>query len=190
MKHGGDKGAHRHTQNGVGKGGEKIGQPRLVLQGHNGGGHGVHADEENAGAQEDLADILLAAAFDKHEKDDADDRHHRPQYRGLKEIQNSIPAGNTGQPQDLRRNGGTDVGPHNDAHRLLQLHDAGIDEAHAHDGGGSRRVDDGGDQRPQKHALKDVVGQFFQYALQPAAGQLGQTVGHGGHTKEEQGDGT
>ena len=42
---------------------------------------------------------------------------------------------------------------------------------------------------PQKDPLEYVAGKTLQDMLQPAAGELLQAVRHGGHTKQERGDG-
>ena len=46
-----------------------------------------------------------------------------------------------------------------------------------------------GDDGPQKDPLEYVAGKTLQDMLQPAAGELLQAVRHGGHTKQERGDG-
>ena len=54
---------------------------------------------------------------------------------------------------------------HDDAHRLLQLHDARVDETDAHDGGGGGALDQPGDDGPQKDPLEYVAGKTLQDML-------------------------
>ena len=64
-----------------------------------------------------------------------------------------------------------------------------VDETDAHDGGGGGALDQPGDDGPQKDPFEYVAGKTLQDMLQPAAGELLQAVRHGGHTKQERGDG-
>ena len=191
LEQGGEESAYQHTENGVGKGGEKFCQPGFILKGSHCLGHGVHADEKKPHTNEDLTDAFLAALGDKHVKDDADHRQHRSQNGRLKSGENGVGIiRDAGKAQNLGGDGGADVGAHDDANRLLKLHNAGVYKAYAHDGGGGGRVNDGGDKGAQQNAFEHIVGQPFQNPLQPSAGYLGQTVGHSGHTKQKQCDRT
>lgn len=99
-----------------------------------------------------------------------------------------IVRGDVSQAENLGCNGGADIGAHNDTHRLLQLHNTGVDKAYAHDGGGGRAVDQAGDKGADEDAHEQVVGQPFQNGFQPSAGQLLQSACHGGHAKEKGGN--
>ena len=69
----------------------------------------------------------------------------------------------------------------------MQLHDAAVDKADHHNGGGAGALDHGGDAQTQEKALERVVGQFAQNLLQLAAGLLFQRLAHDVHTEQEQG---
>ena len=73
----GDDGTGQHPQNRIGKSGKQVLEPRLILKGGHRFCHGVHTYEKHTHANEDLANILLVAAFDKHIKDNASNGHHR-----------------------------------------------------------------------------------------------------------------
>ena len=84
-KHGGDRRTHRHADNGIGKGGEDGLKLRDILEGGNCGGHGIHADKQQAQAQHNLAHRFFVAAPDEHIEDDADNCQNGTQKRGLEE---------------------------------------------------------------------------------------------------------
>ena len=128
-------------------------------------------------------------ALDEHVEDDAHNRQNGPQEGGLQEHHHDVVRVDITQAQQLRGDGSADVGAHDDAHCLLQLHDARVDETDAHDGGGGGALDQPGDDGPQKDPFEYVAGKTLQDMLQPAAGELLQAVRHGGHTKQERGDG-
>ena len=89
------------------------------------------------------------------------------------------------QTQQLSGDGGADVGAHDDADGLAQLHDAGVDEAHHHDGGSRRALDDAGDQSADADGFKDVAGDGFQGFFQFFAGHFLQGIAHGEHAVDE-----
>ena len=189
LEQGGDRRSHGYAQKGIGEGGKHRLELRQILQRLHGGGHGVHADEQQAQAQHDLAHNALVPALDEHVEDDAHNRQNGPQEGGLQEHHHDVVRVDITQAQQLRGDGSADVGAHDDAHCLLQLHDARVDETDAHDGGGGGALDQPGDDGPQKDPFEYVAGKTLQDMLQPAAGELLQAVRHGGHTKQERGDG-
>ena len=69
----------------------------------------------------------------------------------------------------------------------MQLHDAAVDKADHHTGGGAGALDHGSDAQTQEKALERVVSQFAQDLLQLAAGLLFQRLAHDVHTEQEQG---
>ena len=135
---GGEDHARQDAQEGVGEVGHDAYKGLRLPQGGHGGAHHVHADEQHAQAGEDLAHVLKLGLFHK------DGQHHA--HKGdeggqLPHVQGDEQAGD----------GGADVGAHDDPNRLVQGHHARVDEAHHHDGGGRRGLDDGGDGRPHQY---------------------------------------
>ena len=151
---------------------------RHRLQGRHGILHGLHADEQKAQTQHDLADGPLPPALDEHVKQDAHRRQDRPQKSRLEQRQQKVVGGDIPQAQQLRRHGGADIGAHDDAHRLTELHDPGVDKADTHNRGGRRALDQSGDHRTQQNAFEDIAGQPLQNIFQTAAGELLQAVRH------------
>ena len=97
----------------------------------------------------------------------------------------AAPAGKIRQAQDPSRDAGAQNSAHDHADGLLDLHHAGVDEAHHHHGGGGGGLDDGGNARAQQHALQRGAAQTVEHQLQPAARHFFQTLAHEGHTEEE-----
>jgi ABC-type transporter Mla maintaining outer membrane lipid asymmetry ATPase subunit MlaF len=77
-------------------------------------------------------------------------------------------------------------GAHNNAHHLVQCHNAGIYKAHGHHGHGAGGLDHGGHAGAQQHALNAVVGHFFQHGLEFAAAHFFQAAAHHIHAKEKE----
>ena len=150
----------------------------------------MHADEQQAQAQQQLAHNPLLAALYEHVEHNAYNGHDGAEVLRTHHGEEQVVRRDVSQTENLGGDGGADVGAHDDAHCLLQLHDARVDEAHAHDGGGSRAVDQTGDQGADENAHKQVVGQPFQNGLQTAAGQFFQAACHGVHAEEKCCDGT
>lgn len=73
LEQGGDKGAYQDAQQGIGEGHEEVAELRDVLERRHRGGHGVHADKQQAQTQQQLAYNPLFAALDKHIEHNA---HH------------------------------------------------------------------------------------------------------------------
>ena len=186
LDQGGDGGAYQNTQQGIGKGDEQLAEGGELLEAGDGIFHGLHSDEQKAQPQQDLAhDLPAAAPLKEHEEHDAHRCQQRAQDRGLEQGQKDVVGRNVAQPEELRGDRGADVGAHDNSHSLGQLHDAGIDEAHAHYGGGGGALNQTRDQSAKQDSLEHVAGQSFQNTLQPTAGELLQTVGHGGHAEQE-----
>ncbi len=68
----------------------------------------------------------------------------------------------------------------------MQLHDAAVDEADHHNGGGAGTLDDGRYAQAQKKALDGAVGQLAQDLLKMAAGLFFERLAHDVHTEQEQ----
>ena len=72
--------------------------------------------------------------------------------------------------QNLPRNRGADVGPHNHAYGLGQLHEARVHKTDGHHRGGAAALDEHGDQSPYQHAQKRRAGQHAHEMPQPVPG--------------------
>ena len=183
-----DQRAHQNTQKGIGEGHEELPEGGDVLEGGHSHLHGGHADEQQAQTQQELAHNFFLAALEKHIEHNAGQGQQRAEILRLHQRENDIIRGDIAQAEDLSGDGGADIGAHNDAHGLLQLHDAGVDEAHAHDGGGGRAVDQSRHQRAHQNAHENIVGELLHNAFQPSAGEFFQSVRHRRHAEEEGGD--
>ena len=134
LDHRRQQGSCRHAQDGIGEGGEDAGKVLVLGQGGHGGAHGLHAEHQDGEARQDGAYILpplaLSGGHGQHHP-------HRCQNgregAGLQELQQQAAALNAHKGQHPGGHRGADVGAHDDAYRLLQVHNAGVDEAHHHD---------------------------------------------------------
>ena len=132
----------------------------------------MQALEQQAEAQNDLSDVLDLGLFgvEHHKRAHADAEGSDAGY-----VQRDQHAGD----------GGTDVGTEDNAGGLGQIHDAGIDKAHDHHGGGRRGLDDHGNEDTQQEAEDSIPGQFFQKILHFGTGCQLQPVAHVLHTEQE-----
>ena len=187
---GGDHGAHSQTHQGLVELGHELGKGGRIGQGAHGVAHQVHAEDEDGEAHQDSADAALSVVLAGHGHDDA---HHGEDEGEVLGFQHLHPYGVTldaGQTQDPRGDGGADVGAEDDVEGLGEVHDAGVDQADDHDGGGRRGLDGHGDDGAQGQADEGVGGHLFQQKLQLAAGHLFQAAGHDVHAVEEEGQTT
>ena len=67
---------------------------------------------------------------------------------------------------DPRREGGADVGSHDDGNGLGEGQKAGVDKAHRHYGGSGRRLNGTGDKHSCEHSRKTIGGHSAQNAAQ------------------------
>ena len=162
-------------------------EPGQVPEGSDRAFHHRHTDEQHAEAQQNLAEVMELPLFGKHEDGGADAHGHIGQHGGLEQLHDDTVLQGTGgiQTQQLSGDGGADVGAHDDAHGLTQVRDAGVDEAHHHNCGCRRTLDDAGDQGADADGLKDVAGNCFQGFFQLFAGHFLQGVAHGEHAVDE-----
>ena len=114
----------------------------VELQPGHGAAHGVHAEHQDGEAQEDRAGVLLLVVLGRHGEDHTDEGQDRGKRSGLEQLDEEVPAVQTRQAQDPGRDGGADVGPHDNADGLAQGEQAGVYKAHHHDRGGGRTLDD------------------------------------------------
>ena len=69
---------------------------------------------------------------------------------------------------------------------LMQLHDATVDKADHHNGGGAGGLDHGGDAEAKEKALEGVIGQLAQNFLELATRLFFQCLAHDVHAEQEQ----
>ena len=69
----------------------------------------------------------------------------------------------------------------------MKLHDAAVDKADHHNGGGTGRLNDRGYAQAQEKSLDGIIGQLAQDLLQLAASLLLQRLAHNVHAEQEQG---
>ena len=91
LNQGGDGGAHQDAQQGVGKGDKQLTEGGELLEAGDGAFHGLHADEQKAQSQHDLAhDLPPAASLEEHEKHDARRCQQGAQDRRLEQGQKDV----------------------------------------------------------------------------------------------------
>ena len=179
--------ARNDAENRIFEAEEQIHEPRLVGQRGHGMGHRVHAGHQNREAQQDFTDAALAVLADhiQPDADEAEDRAPRGRVHHLGEEAVALQAGQREQPAGDSR---TDVCAHNDADGLMQLHQAGVDEADGHNGGGTAGLNDGSDGHAEQQTADGAAGHGGQNALQLTAGGLFQSFPHQVHAIQEHGN--
>jgi len=182
----GQHGAREHAQDGVGEHEQDVGELRDVLESGDGARHGVHAEHQGGEAQQDHAGVLLLAGPAHHVQDDADERQDRSEGGRLEQLHPDVGAGDAREAEDPGRDGRADVRAHDDVDRLMERHDAGIDEADHHDGRGGGGLDDGGDAEAREKARHLAGGESAEQRLELAAGGLFQGAAHDAHAEEEE----
>ncbi len=187
LNQGREQRAHDHAQNRIAEFYHEGGKGRIVRQAGHGAAHGLHAEHQDREADQDAAHVFfLRLSLAGHDQRDADSRKDRRKGGWLAEPD---PKGIPLDPCERkypRGDGGSNVGAHDDSHRLGQLHDSGVHEAHHHHRGGRRGLDHGRDSRSQQDS-KDLPGrQFFQNIFQSSTGCFGKSRSHGTHTIQKQ----
>ena len=183
---GGEHGTHQNAQQRILELGEQFGKSRHILQGFHRIRHHIHAVHQDSKAQQDGTQILLLLCLACHDAQDTDHSQHQREVGGLEHLDQHTAAVQTDQTQQPCRNGGTDIGTHDDTHRLAQGHNTRVDQTHQHDSDSRGGLDHSRDQRTEEHTLDGAGGHGSEDALQLAAGQLFQTHRHHIHTIEEQ----
>ncbi len=182
----GQHSAGQDTQDGVGEHQEHVRKPGGVLQILDGTGHGVHTEHQNGEAQENGANILLLAIMGEHLEEDTNEGQDGRKGGGLEKLQEQAVTFDAAQGQDPGGDGGTDVGAHDDADGLGQIHQAGVNEADDHNGGGGGGLDHSGDRQTCQEAQQAVGGQLAQQAAQAVSGSALQAFAHQVHAEQEQ----
>ena len=154
-----DQCTHQNAEDGVGEADKEVGEPCLALQRLDGIGHGGHAGHQDGKADEDGADALFLLAL-AHIEQDADEGEERAEGGGLEHLDPDAVALQAGEAQQPAGDSGTHIAAHDDADGLMQLHDAAVDEADHHDGGGAGALDDGGHAETEEETFDGIVGQL------------------------------
>ena len=181
-----DERTRQNAQNGILQRGEQADEQLGFPQCAHRICHHAHADEQQAEAHENLADVALARRLDEHEQHRAHKRQNGRERGGLKEFHQHAAARNIGKPDDLARHRGADVGAHDDADGLGKLHDARVDKAHHNDRGTRAGLDERGDDGPESHGAPGGRSELLQDALHPASGVFLQPRAHDGHAVQKQ----
>ena len=92
----------------------------------------------------------------------------------------------TGEAEDPGRNGGTDIGAHDNTDGLAQRHQTGIDETDNHNRSGRRALNNGGNTKAGQQTHQAVLGHLFQQRAQATACPALQGLAHQIHAEEEQ----
>ena len=184
----GDTCADQNAQDRVRNGGKDVLNAGKFLEGSNCGLHGGHTDEEHTKADEDIAECLAVAALGEHRVKNADQHHEIRKIGRFDESHQDTVTDRRAriETQDLRGDGGTDIGAHDDADRLIQGHDAGVNEADDHNSGRRGRLDHRGDGNAHQKGGENIACHLFQGAFQLSACGLLEAVAHRGHTVQEQ----
>ena len=141
--------AYQHAQQGIGESGHKVSEFRHIRQRGHGAAHQLHAVHEDGKAHHHPAYVPAALLFGTHDQQDARQSQQGGEVLGLQEIDKKAFALNAGEGQQPCRQGGADVGAHDDADGLSQLHHAGVYQTHQHDRHGGGGLDGNGDSRAQ-----------------------------------------
>lgn len=75
----------------------------------------------------------------------------------------------TGEAEDPGRNGGTDIGAHDNTDGLAQRHQTGIDETDNHNRSGRGALNNGGNTKAGQQTHQAVLGHLFQQRAQATA---------------------
>ena len=174
LDHRGEERAGQNAQDGIGEGSEEIDKGLIVPQRSHGGAHQLHAQEEDAQTGNDLADavdLLLLEHGDEHHAEEGQQR------RDEAHVQRNEKAGH----------GGTHVGTHDHANRLLKGHQAGVDESHHHDSGRRGALNDCRNTGAHQDAQDPLGSEHFQNGLQAVTCRDFQTRAHNVHAVQKQG---
>ena len=95
-----------------------------------------------------------------------------------------------GQGAHVQRNhlacdGRPDIGAHDDANRLGQRHQPGIDKTHHHHGGRRGTLNGAGEHQAGQRPHQGIGRQLCQDSLEPFAGRGLQVAPHHGHAMQE-----
>ena len=124
MNDSGKYGADQHAHKGIFEHDQQIGKLGDVSQRADGAAHEVHSEHEDRKPDQNPSHIFSAGAFGGHDHGHA---YHGENGREIFRLEQPEPkdvALNAGKGEDPGSEGCADVGAHDDAHRLPELHDA------------------------------------------------------------------
>ena len=182
----GEHDAHQNSQQGVSEGGHGIDEHLALPQGLHGAAHGGHSVHQHGKAQQNLPHMAGGLLPADHPQQGADGGHQGRQSGGTQQGHPAA-AGEVAETQHPAGNAGAQDGAQHDADGLIDLHHAGVDEAHHHHRGGGGGLDHRRDAGPQQDPLDGRAGEVIQHQLQLIACYLLQGIAHDGHTEQEQG---
>ena len=140
------------------------GKLRVVPQTVHGTRHDIHAVHQHRKPDHDKSQILPAAVpLEEAVLQYARNTQHRRENGH--NIDTAAPVTQQRQGKQKRRDGSPHVGTHDDADRLRQRHDAGVDESDDHDRRGGGGLYRGGHDQPEQEALELIGSQFTENGL-------------------------
>ena len=184
LQHGSKHRTGNNAQNGVFKAEEQLHKPRFVGKGTHGGGHNAHAGHQNGEAQHNFAHAAAAVLAEGVQPDTDKAQNGTPRI-GVEHLGEEAVPLQAGKREQPAGDSGADVGAHNDADGLMQLHQTGVDKADRHNGGGAAGLNDRRDSHTQQQRAHRGGGHGGQDALQLAARGLLQRFAHQVHTVQE-----
>ena len=173
--------ARNHAQNRVGEHQQDVRKLRHIRQRLDRAAHHLHTGHQHGKADHDAARVVLFVALGKEQQTDADKRQNGRECRRFAQRQQQAVALQARQRKNPAGDRRADVRAHDDARRLREPHDAGVDEADHHHRRRRRRLDNRRHARAEQHGFNLAFGQAFQNALQLAAGSAGQPFAHHVH---------
>jgi len=186
LDHGCDDGADQHAHERILEHGQDLGKLRVVPQTVHGTRHDIHAVHQHRKPDHDKSQILPAAVpLEEAVLQYARNTQHRRENGH--NIDTAAPVTQQRQGKQKRRDGSPHVGTHDDADRLRQRHDAGVDESDDHDRRGGGGLYQGGHDQPEQEALELIGSQLTENGLHLVAGEALQRVAHDVHSEKEQG---
>ena len=186
LDHRRDERADEHAEQRVREREEQVRERRHVPQPRDGAAHRLHAEHQRREAQQDEPRILLARVLAEHIEDDADQRQHGRERRGLEQLHPEAAAVDARKAQKPRRDGRADVRAHDDVDGLAQRHQPGVHKADDHDGRGRRALDDRRDAETGEKAQHHAAGHLIEQRAQPPARAALKCLPHQIHAKQEQ----
>ena len=163
---------NRTASTGLDKGG-KEGNERLTLRErddcflHNG-----NTEEQHTKAQNDLAHMLNQILFNK-------EVHNRANKQNQRGIGGKIEGG------DLSGDRCANIGTHNDANSLSQIHQSGIDESDHHHVRGRGALDHHRNRQADDHGDNAILCCIFQNDAHLFTGGIFQAAGHDRHAEQK-----
>jgi len=175
-----------NTEDGIGKSGHKFGEVGGIFKGRDRLFHREHAREKYAEADEYLTKLLAGGLVGYHKEKYADKRREGSEVCGLKEQQQQAVTFKIGETDKLCGDGGTDIGAHYNAYRLLKLKYTGVYKTYDDNGGGRGALDNCGGNGTEQYAGDDVSGKGAEHFFHFTARNLFETVAHNVHSVKEQ----